>query len=110
MSATSRQIIQRTLAIGGSITVQLTSSLTGLDLRKQVKLMLIQHKQHKQPAGFEPPTSQHHTCPIFHYLQVKRERVTESCTKTDKQNGMNVNGAAAKIYVSRIPSKKLVEG
>ena len=23
---------------------------------------------------------------------------------------MNVNGAAAKIYVSRIPSKKLVEG
>lgn len=57
-------------------------------------------------AGFEPPTSQHHTCPIFHYLQVKRERVTESCTKTDKQNGMNVNGAAAKIYVSRIPSKK----
>ena len=30
---------------GGSITVRLTSCLTGLDLTKQVKLMLIHHKQ-----------------------------------------------------------------
>ena len=36
---------QRTLTIGGSITVWLTSCLTGLDLTKQVKLLLIEHKQ-----------------------------------------------------------------
>ena len=35
---------QRILTIGGSITVQLTSCLTGLDLTKQVKLELIQFK------------------------------------------------------------------
>ena len=36
---------QRTLVIGGSITVRLTSFLTGLNSTKQVQLMLIQHKQ-----------------------------------------------------------------
>ena len=36
---------QRTLTIEGSISVQLTSCLTGLELTKQVKLLLIQHKQ-----------------------------------------------------------------
>ena len=35
---------QRTLTIGGSLTVQLTSCLTGSDLTKQVKLWLIQYK------------------------------------------------------------------
>ena len=38
-------INQRTLTIGGSITVRLTSCLTGVDWTKQVKVMLIQHKQ-----------------------------------------------------------------
>ena len=33
------------LAIGRSIIVQLTSCLTGLDLAKQVKLMIIQQSQ-----------------------------------------------------------------
>ena len=37
-----KNIIQRTLTIGGSITVQLTSYLSGLDLTKQVKLVFIQ--------------------------------------------------------------------
>ena len=36
---------QRTLTIGGSITVWLNSFLTGLDLTQQVKLLFIQHKQ-----------------------------------------------------------------
>ena len=36
---------QRALRIGRSITVWLTSCLTGFDLTKQVKLMLMQHKQ-----------------------------------------------------------------
>ena len=36
---------QRTLTIGGNIIVRLTSCLTGLDLTKEVKLMLIKHKQ-----------------------------------------------------------------
>ena len=36
---------QRTLTMGGSITVWPTSCLTGLDLTKQVNLLLIQHKQ-----------------------------------------------------------------
>ena len=36
---------QRTLTIAGSITVQLTSCLTGLDSTKQVKLMVNQQKQ-----------------------------------------------------------------
>ena len=36
-----RLLVQRTLTIGGSITVWLTSCLTGLDLTKQVKLFLI---------------------------------------------------------------------
>ena len=40
-----RHQYQRTLTIGGSITVQLTFSLTGLDSAKQLKLMLIHHKQ-----------------------------------------------------------------
>ena len=38
-------IRQITLTIWKSITVQLTSCLTGLDLTKQVKLLFIQHKQ-----------------------------------------------------------------
>ena len=36
---------QRTLTIVESITVRLTSCLTGLDLTKQVKLLFIQHKE-----------------------------------------------------------------
>ena len=36
---------QRTLTIGGSITVWLTSYLTGVESTKQVKLILIQQKQ-----------------------------------------------------------------
>ena len=36
---------QRTLVLGGSITVWLTSGLSGLDLTKKVKLMFIKHKQ-----------------------------------------------------------------
>ena len=36
---------QRTLTIGGCITEWLTSCLTGLDLTKQEKLLIIQHKQ-----------------------------------------------------------------
>ena len=36
---------QRILTIRGSIIVQLTSCLTGLDLTKQVNLFLIQHKE-----------------------------------------------------------------
>ena len=40
-----RFVLQRTLTIGGSITVQMTTCLTGLDLTKQVKLLFIQHKQ-----------------------------------------------------------------
>ena len=43
--ATFVKVWQRTLTIWGSITVQLTSCLTGLDSTKQVKLMLIKHKQ-----------------------------------------------------------------
>ena len=43
--------VQRTLTIVGvSITVWLTSYLTGLDLTKQVKLLLIQHKQSRWGA------------------------------------------------------------
>ena len=42
-----------TLFLRGSITVQLTSCLTGLDLTKFVNFYLIQHKQSSlgQPAG-----------------------------------------------------------
>ena len=36
---------QRTLTVGGSITVQLTSCFTSLESTKQVKMLLIQHKQ-----------------------------------------------------------------
>jgi len=36
---------QRTLTIGGSITVWLTSCLTGLDLTKQVNKLLNLHKK-----------------------------------------------------------------
>ena len=36
---------QRTLAIVGSITLPLTSCLTGLDLTQQVNMLLIQHNQ-----------------------------------------------------------------
>ena len=36
---------QRTLTIGGNITVQLTYCLTSLDLTKHVELLLIQHKK-----------------------------------------------------------------
>ena len=36
---------QRTLNIGGSITVWLTFCLTGLDLTKPVKQLLIQHRK-----------------------------------------------------------------
>ena len=50
--------LQRTLAyfLRGSITVQLTSCLTGLDSTKQVDILLIQHKrsswiQTKQTGG-----------------------------------------------------------
>ena len=39
------QHIQRTLTIGGSISVQLTSCLTGLDSTKKVNLLPIQHEQ-----------------------------------------------------------------
>ena len=35
---------QRTFTLRGSITVQLTSSLTGLDLTKEVKQFFIQHQ------------------------------------------------------------------
>ena len=42
---TSLYYNQRTLTIGGSITVLLTSCLTGLDLTQQVKLLLIKFKQ-----------------------------------------------------------------
>ena len=35
----------RTLTIGGSISVRLTSCFTGLDLTKQVKLLFMPHKQ-----------------------------------------------------------------
>ena len=38
-------IVHITLTIGGSISVLLTSCLTGLDSTKQVNLLLIQHKQ-----------------------------------------------------------------
>ena len=37
--------LQRTLSIGGSITVHLTSCLTGLDLTKQVKRLFVPLKQ-----------------------------------------------------------------
>ena len=37
--------IHRILTIGGSITVQLTSCLTGLDLTNQAKMLFIQQKQ-----------------------------------------------------------------
>ena len=37
--------VNREHTIGGNITVQLTYCLIGLDLTKQVKLFLIQHKQ-----------------------------------------------------------------
>ena len=37
--------LQRTLTIGESITVRLTSCLTSLDLTKQVKLLFVQHNQ-----------------------------------------------------------------
>ena len=40
-----RGFVQRTLTIGGSITVSLTSCLTGLDLTIQVNLLFIQHKE-----------------------------------------------------------------
>ena len=43
--ASRNKFNQRTLTIGGSINVQLTSCLTGLDLTKQGMLMLIQQKQ-----------------------------------------------------------------
>ena len=55
---------QRTITIGGGFTVRLTSSLTGLDLTNQVKLIVIQHskaaesKQNKQEvsrAVIRPP-------------------------------------------------------
>ena len=36
---------QRKLAIVGSITVHLTSCLTGLDSTKQVKFLIIKHKK-----------------------------------------------------------------
>ena len=39
------KLIQRPLTIWGSITVQLTSCLTGLDSTKKVNMFLIQHKQ-----------------------------------------------------------------
>ena len=37
-------IVQRPLTIVESITVQLTFSVTGLDLKKHVKLLFIPHK------------------------------------------------------------------
>ena len=44
-SSVTRWLDQRTLTIGGCITVRLTSCLTGLNSTNQVKLLLIQHKQ-----------------------------------------------------------------
>ena len=41
-------IIQRTLTIGRSMTVRLTSYLTGLDLSKEVKPVLIKHSQSRR--------------------------------------------------------------
>ena len=39
------KIYKKTITLGGKITVWLTSCFTGLDLTKQVKLLLIQHKK-----------------------------------------------------------------
>ena len=40
-----RVFTQRTLTIGGSIIVRLTSCLSSSDLTKQLNVLFIQHKQ-----------------------------------------------------------------
>ena len=49
---------QRTLTIGGSITVRTTSCLTGLDLTRQVKLFFIQHEQSAESKQNKQEVSQ----------------------------------------------------
>ena len=44
-STLARSIIQRTLTLGGSVTVQLTSCLTGYYMTKRVNMLLIKHNQ-----------------------------------------------------------------